>query len=90
MRLKAYLWFLGWQGGTIHQVSDELDCDEGTLLSAIGSKHDMDYIRGLYANTNPLEHRLNVLLPQYKSNLQYWLGVARCYAIELERGNIND
>ena len=77
-RTKNYLKFLGWQGGTIHQIAQEFNCDVDTLLygtpeyTYTGSY----YNQGMYATTCRLKYRLETLLPMFRGNVEYWLGVA--------------
>ena len=70
--------FLGWQGGTVHQLARELNVSVQDLLyknKPSDCYTGTDYNLGTYWETCSLEHRLSVLLPKYKGNINYWLGV---------------
>ena len=78
---------LGWQGGTIHQVADELGIAVGSLLHGtftqqhIGADHD--YMKGQYAYSScSTEWVRERLVPMYRGNLDFWLGYMRAYALD--------
>lgn len=69
---------LGWQGGTVHQVADELGIDTHSILYGEPSATytSSPYNLGLYWSTNSKEHQKEVLIPQNRGDIDYWLGVA--------------
>lgn len=79
-RTEAVIVALGYQGGTVHDLCKELGIEVNVFL--YGSPNNTangSYIHGLYINTCGMEHRHNVLKRDYYGDLDYWLGVARCY-----------
>ena len=83
---KPFFEMLGWQGGTIHQVSDEIGVPVEVLLygkpsSTLGS--NCDYMKGQYAfSTCSKEWVRERLLPMYKGNADFWLGYKIAYMID--------
>ena len=76
---------IGWKGGTIHQLSDELGIPSKAILSGVPSNGTYlggEYFMGTCWNTNSMEHKINVLLPHHKGSVDFWLGVARCMEID--------
>lgn len=79
-RMKAYCKAFGWQGGTIHQVSEETGVSVQNLLYAEAPKNPSltsDYCLGWFAGrTCSTEHNKAVNFPKYKGNVDFWIGVA--------------
>lgn len=78
-RTQALCKALGWQGGTIHQVSQETGVSVEELL--YGEVEDKslasEYTGGWFAGrTCSLEHNRKVNFPQNKGNRDFWIGVA--------------
>ncbi len=78
-RTEALCKALGWQGGTIHQVSEETGCTTSDLLYGKPAQTHLtsDYTGGWFAGrTSSLEHNRTKVFPKYKGNLDFWLGIA--------------
>ena len=78
-RTEALCKAFGWQGGTIHQLSEETGCDVAALLYGEPSYRGLasDYTGGWFAGrTCSLQHNLERNFPRYKGNLDFWIGVA--------------
>lgn len=76
---------LGWTGGTIHQVSDEIGVDSDILLHGKPSSTytASDYMLGQSAfSTCSREWITDRLLPQYKGNADFFLGYMRAAYVE--------
>lgn len=75
-RTKALMYFLGWQGGTIHQVADEIGISAYNIHNL-----DMDGPRdnatsGWFGvRTCGMDWRREVLLPKAKGDWSFWTGV---------------
>jgi hypothetical protein len=72
---------LGWQGGTVHQVAAALNVNANELLHASPKETYLtngSYMKGQYAHdTCSIGHQRAVLLPQYRGDLNFWLGYIR-------------
>lgn len=76
-RTQALCKALGWQGGTIHQISDETNCSVNDLLYGSPNKSSQNYTSGWFAGrTCSLEHNQMINFPKHKGDLNFWLGVA--------------
>lgn len=79
-RTQALILALGWQGGTIHQVSQETGCDVQDLLYRMPESQHLssDNSSGWFAaRTNDVEFNKLNIFPKMRGNLDFWLGVAR-------------
>jgi len=75
-RTKALMHYFGWQGGTIHQLSDITGVDSNDLLYGEPNQHILDTSLGWYENrTCCLEHRL-ASVEKYRGNTAFWIGAA--------------
>lgn len=83
---KCFFDMLGWTGGTIHQVAEELGVDANDLLYGKPIqplRTDCDYIKGQYAHdTCEKTWVRDRLLPKYKGNIDFWLGYKRAYYLQ--------
>jgi len=74
---------LGYQGGTIHQASQETGLTTAQIidLSEITGNQkaiNSDYSKGWFSiRTGSGEFFKNNLAPQYKGNQEFWAGVVR-------------
>lgn len=76
-RTEALMRAFGWQGGTIHQISEETGCDAHDLIYGKSEEYALDNKLGWFAyKTCTLEHNQKQHTRQYRGNLQFWLGVA--------------
>lgn len=78
-RTQALCKALGWQGGTIHQVSEETGVSVEELL--YGEPLDKSLIAGytggwFAGRTCTVEFNLRVNFPKNKGNPDFWIGVA--------------
>lgn len=76
-RFEALAYYLGWQGGTIHQIEVEIGCDNvlsREMETSYGYNDGFSAIR-----TCPTEWRINKLLPESRGNQLYWCGAIRGY-----------
>lgn len=76
-RMRALLFFFGWQGGTIHQIAKETDLTvEEILYSEFIPSHLLS--GGFSAiRTCSKEWRTNVLAPKERGNLEFYQDVIR-------------
>lgn len=75
-RTEALMLALGWQGGTVHQVANELGLDAHEIIYADASEYNQDHKGGWFAyRTNSLEFNQRFKASE-RGNLQFWLGVA--------------
>jgi hypothetical protein len=84
-KLQCFLNLLGWQGGTIHQVGEALGIHGNDLITKQPSNTwaDSDYMKGQYAYTScGVDWVRDRLLPEYKGNLDFWLGYQRAFFID--------
>lgn len=78
-RTQALCKAFGWQGGTIHQVSEETGCDVSAILN---HKPTNTYLGSVFSNgwfagrTCSIEHNKSVNFPKYRGNIDFWIGVA--------------
>lgn len=76
-RAEALMRAFGWRGGTIHQIAEVTGCDAHDLIYKSAQEHDASNKAGWFAYTsNSLEYNKEKILPVFKGNLQFWLGVA--------------
>lgn len=79
-RTEALCKALGWQGGTIHQVSQEIGVDTQTILygkPTLGEGLNTPYSHGWFAGrTCSVEHNKANIFPLRKGDADFWLGVA--------------
>lgn len=74
---------LGWQGGTIHQVSEVTGLEVEQILSLPDYKPESTSIlsddsSGWFAvRTCDLSHNLRVNFPAHRGNIAFWYGVMR-------------
>ena len=77
-KLKALFNVCGWQGGTIHQVADELGITTDDILTDKAPKNqqiDSDYMGGQFAfDTCSLDFTKRKLKPKYFGNADFWKG----------------
>ena len=86
-RTQALMAALGWQGGTIHQVSEETGCDVQALLYGMPeSQHlNSDNCQGWFAaRTNDVQFNKVNVFPKMRGNVDFWLGVARGMQLKME------
>jgi len=75
-RTESLLHFFGWQGGTIHQLSEVTGVDSNSLLYDEPNQNILDTSLGWYENrTCNLAHRLSSV-EKYRGNTAFWLGAA--------------
>ena len=76
----------GWQGGTIHQIAEELQISVDDILSdkpPADTSTYSDYMKGQYAySTCSLDFVQRKLKPMYTGNPDYWKGYIRAAFIE--------
>ena len=84
MRLRALLYFFGWQGGTIHQVAAETGLDQLQILNApldptprLG--HSVDGFSAI--RTCDREWRRDTLAPKHRGNWQFFASAIRGFWI---------
>lgn len=75
-RTLALIWGFGWQGGTIHQLAKETGCSAHDLLYSERQEHTTSIQGWFAARTCDRKHNVNVVFPQHKGDLQFWLGFA--------------
>jgi hypothetical protein len=78
-RLAAFVKAFGWQGGTIPLVARETGCTVADLLYGTSSAFHLgsDHSKGWFAGrTNRIGFNKENVFPNYKGNLDFWLGVA--------------
>jgi hypothetical protein len=73
---------LGYQGGTIHQASQETGLSVSEILKLSTNEHQIgltsDQSKGFSSVlTNSLEFNRNNLFPKFKGNINYWFGACR-------------
>lgn len=89
-RTELLMQALGYQGGTVHQICAEvgIGVDEFLYTEVHPSDKMMGdhWFMGTCFNTCSMEHRKLVLLPKYKGNLYFWLGV--CRSMELVNNGV--
>ncbi len=79
-RTEAIMFALGWQGGTVHQSSQETGISVANILDGQPSSEHTgsDYCGGWFAaRTNDLAFNTSNVFPKYHGNVDFWLGVAR-------------
>lgn len=85
--LKNLYAYFGWQGGTIHQLTEVTGCNPDGLIYTVPDQMetirlDSDYSAGQSAlATCGKEFRVNVLAPKHRGNLLFWVGVRNGYAV---------
>lgn len=66
--------FFGYQGGTIHQLSEQTGCNVHDLIYLDGDYAHQSYQQGHnWGEYSPMTR--NTLAILYKHDLQFWLGV---------------
>lgn len=76
-RGEALMRAFGWMGGTIHQIAEVTGCDAHDLIYKASEEHTSAWGAGWCAyTTNSLEYNQEKILPAFKGNLQFWIGVA--------------
>jgi len=78
-RTEALCKALGWQGGTVHQISVETGVPVNDLLYGEVSDKSLssDYTSGWFAGrTCTVEFNQKVNFPKHKGNKDFWIGVA--------------
>lgn len=87
-RTKALYYYLGWQGGTVHQLANEIGLTvQQILYDEMPSKAETatrarDFSHGFSAvRTCDLNWRVTKLLPEWKGNVDYWYGVIEGFHI---------
>ena len=78
-RTTAYLRAIGWQGGTIHQIAEELGCNSTDLLYG---KPSVDYLTsdsasGWFMGRTCGIESIRKAVKTRRGNLDFWLGYAR-------------
>jgi len=85
-RTKYAMKALGWQGGTVHDLCREIECDVHDFLyeSAIDvGVMGSEFTQGWFAiRTCKPGFFLNTIAPKKKGNLQFWFGVMAGLAID--------
>lgn len=68
----------GWQGGTVHQIAEEIGCSVHDILYAKEEEYLVSHKMGWFSyRTNSLEFNTQKRIQKENSgNLQFWLGVA--------------
>lgn len=73
-RARALYYYFGWQGGTVHQLSDVTGIDPVTLLH--GNPAPAPLSGGFSAvRTCSLEWRRDTLAPRHQGDWPYWRDV---------------
>jgi len=78
-RTEALCRALGWQGGTIHQISRETGVGVDNLLYGTPESVylNSDYSHGWFAGrTCGVDFNKTTNFPKYYGNADFWLGVA--------------
>lgn len=80
-RTTAWMYALGWQGGTIHQVAEESGVSVSFLLGQEPLKNKMDvplyqlgYLCGL--NVDKTKELVKQAMKVHKGHLDFWYGLA--------------
>lgn len=70
---------LGWQGGTVHQVSAETGLTVSQIVETDRKQPRGDkYAQGWFAaRTCSLDHNQKVNFPKARKDLDFWMGVAQ-------------
>lgn len=80
-RTELLMQALGWQGGTVHDICHYVGINAHKFLyTDIPSNQKMmgdDWFMGTCFNTCSMAYRHETLLPKYRGNLNFWLGVCR-------------
>ena len=79
-RTEALCKVLGWQGGTIHQIAQETGCDVQELLYSEPKETHLTSSNSFgwsAARTNDVAFNRKKIFPQYRGNVDFWLGAAR-------------
>lgn len=73
-RVRALLYYFGWQGGTIHQIADATGCSVNQLLYGL---HGDERLGGGFSavRTCDTEWRRDTLAPRYRADWAYWRDV---------------
>lgn len=69
-RVKALLYYFGWQGGTIHQLAKETGVDSSTILHGEISSPCNDGFSTI--RTCEKDWRVNTLAPKHQGDWSYW------------------
>ena len=95
-RARALYYFLGWQGGTVHQLAKATGLTVSQILYeplngydgyAVGTPRELSRFISDKANgssavrTCDREYRANTLAPAHKGDFEFWGGVIRGFWI---------
>ena len=83
-RVEAFRYFMGWRGGTIHQIAEETGISAYNLLNLEMSRSGYGvgdaYTAGWFGvSTCSRDWRVDELLPKAKGDWSYWCGVICAY-----------
>lgn len=76
-RTEALCRFLGWQGGTVHQVSQITGVNSTDVIYG-EAVHDEDYLNGWWTGRDKNKDKAL----RRRGNVQFWLGVAEGFIHE--------
>lgn len=70
---------IGWQGGTVHELCKVLGLDVCKFLMHVPENKSLasDYGFGCAINTNSMQYRIDVIIPNRQGDYDYWVGAAR-------------
>ena len=89
-RTELLLQALGYQGGTVHDICRMVGIDVHEFLHKQVPPSDKmlgdHWFMGTCFNTCSMAYRHETLLPKYKGNLNFWLGV--CRSMELVNAGV--